>query len=144
MKPKVIRRFVIYPLLIVLTLLCGLLSRSELVPLPVLVSTYAGDTLWALMVFWCICVLMPHWKTWKIALSAILFSFAVEFSQLYHAPWIDNLRHNRFAGLLLGFEFKTSDLICYSIGILLGTLIVRLFLNSNTDIPHNTKHSTKT
>jgi hypothetical protein len=131
MKAEVIRRLMTYPALLVGTLLCGLLSRSELVPLPVFVSTYAGDTLWALTVFWCVCILMPHWKTWKIALSAILFSFVIEFSQLYDAPWIDNVRHNRLGGLVLGFGFKTSDLVCYLVGILVGTFIVRLFLHSN-------------
>jgi hypothetical protein len=55
------------------------------------------------MVFWCLCILVPHWRTWKISLAAILFSFAIEFSQFNHAPWIDSLRHIKFGGLILGF-----------------------------------------
>ena len=73
--------------LTVITISCGLLSRSERVPLPGFVSTYGGDTLWALMVFWCFCIVAPGSKTWKIALAAIAFSYAIEFSQFYHAQW---------------------------------------------------------
>ena len=100
----------------------GLLSRSHLVPLPVFVSRYAGDTLWALVLFLGICVCLPRRKTWEISVAALLLSFAVEFSQFYHAPWIDSLRQTKLGGLVLGFGFKASDLVCYSTGILLGIL----------------------
>jgi hypothetical protein len=30
-----------------------------------------------------------------LALVSLAFCFAVEFSQLYHAPWIDSIRHTR-------------------------------------------------
>jgi hypothetical protein len=113
----------LYMGLTLLTILCGLLSRLRQIPMPTLISTYAGDTLWALMVFWCFCLGLRHWKTWKIALTTILFSFAVELSQLYHAPWIDGIRHTRLGGLALGFGFKSSDLVCYSLGVLLGCFV---------------------
>jgi hypothetical protein len=128
MESKIRRRVLVYIILSVVTVLCGLLSRSGLIDLPVFVSTYAGDTLWALMVFWCFCIVRPRWKIWKSALAAILFSFAIEFSQFYYAPWIDSLRNTTIGGLILGFGFKSSDLVCYSVGILFGTCIVGLLL----------------
>jgi len=133
MKNKIKRRPSIYILLNVLTILSGLFSRSHLVQLPVFISAYAGDTLWALMVFWCFCILMPHAKTRKISLAALAFSFAIEFSQLYHAPWIDSIRHTRLGGLVLGFGFMPGDLVCYSVGIAAGALIDRLLLRLNQD-----------
>ncbi len=128
MQTKIKRKPPLYIGLAVLTVLFGLLSRSHLVPLPVFISTYAGDTLWALMVFLCFCLFVRQWETWKISMVAILFSFAIEFSQFYHAPWIDSLRHTKIGGLILGFGFKSSDLVCYSVGVLLGTLIDLLLL----------------
>jgi glycopeptide antibiotics resistance protein len=128
MEIEIRRRVLVYIAFSAVTVLCGILSRSGLIELPVFVSTYAGDTLWPLMVFWCFCIFRPRWKIWKISLAAILFSFAIEFSQFYHAPWIDALRNTIIGGLILGFGFKFSDLICYLVGILFGACIVGLLL----------------
>ena len=51
------------------------------------------------------------------------FSVAVEVSQLYHAPWIDSIRHTTLGGLILGFDFLWSDLVCYAVGVGLGVLV---------------------
>jgi hypothetical protein len=117
------KRRLLYVGLTLVTVLCGLGSRLAYVPLPGFVSAYAGDTLWALMVFWCFCIVAPNSKTWKIALAAILFSYAIEFSQFYHGPWIDAVRDTTIGGLVLGFGFKFSDLVCYLTGVLLGAII---------------------
>ncbi len=130
METKIIRKPSLYIVLSVPTIFIGLFPRSQLVPLPILISKYAGDTMWALMVFWCLCIFKPHWKTLKISLFTILFSFAIEFSQFYHAPWIDSLRKTIVGGLILGFGFKLSDLVCYSVGVLVGIFIDYLLLKS--------------
>jgi hypothetical protein len=124
------KRRVLYIGLTLVTVLCGLGSRSSYVPLPGFVSAYAGDTLWALMVFWCFCIVTPNAKTWKISLAAIVFSYAIEFSQFYNAPWIDAIRDTTLGGLILGFGFKFSDLVCYSMGILFGAIIHRQLTKS--------------
>ena len=54
------------------------------------------------------------------------FCFAVEMSQLYHAPWIDAIRDTRLGGLVLGHGFHERDLVCYGAGVLLGVLIERV------------------
>ena len=140
METKIKRRLTLYIALNLFTILSGLLSRSQLIPLPSFISTYAGDTLWALMVFWCFCILRPHWKTWKIFSAAIIFSFAIEFSQFYHAPWIDTLRHTTLGGLILGFGFKFSDLVCYLIGILVGVFIDHLILVRSSSVTKETNY----
>jgi hypothetical protein len=43
---------------------------------------------------------------------ALAFAWAIELSQLYHAPGIEALRHTRLGGLVLGFGFLWSDLVC--------------------------------
>ncbi len=79
--------------------------------------------LWALMVFLGFALLFNRQPTKIIALMTGLFSFGIEFSQLYHAPWIDAVRATRLGGLVLGFGFLWTDLLCYSVGILIGSLI---------------------
>jgi hypothetical protein len=80
---------------------------------------YAGDVLWAAMIYWGFRFLLAH-KPERTAFYAIVFCFLIEFSQLYHAPWIDQIRQNRLGGLVLGFGFLWSDLVCYSVGIFLS------------------------
>ena len=46
----------------------------------------------------------------------------VELSQIYQAEWINAIRDTRIGGLILGFGFKGSDLLCYTLGCGLGVL----------------------
>jgi hypothetical protein len=99
---------------------CGLLWRSGLIPLPQWLSNNGGDALWALMVFVCFGFLLPRASTWVVALPALAFSWGVEFSQLYHAPWIDAVRATLPGRLVLGNTFNWPDLPAYAVGIALG------------------------
>ena len=112
-----------YALLIILVIIVGLASRKLKPILPAFINANAGDTLWALMVFLIFGFLYKKSSTIKNAVKAILFSYAIEISQLYHAPWIDNIRTTTLGGLVLGFTFSFSDIVCYSIGILIGLVI---------------------
>ncbi|MDM8561386.1 DUF2809 domain-containing protein [Candidatus Parabeggiatoa sp. HSG14] len=100
----------------------GLVSRWYPERLPHFIAIYAGDTLWALMVFFLIGLLFPSLPTVKVVVIALLFVFSIELSQLYHAPWIDDIRQYRLAALVLGRGFLWSDLVCYMGGILMGAL----------------------
>jgi hypothetical protein len=117
------RNSLLYFLLVVITIIAGLASRHFSTVLPPWIHLYLGDTLWALMVFLMVGLIFHCKESRWIALAALLFSFCIEISQLYHAPWIDELRSNRVAGLVLGFGFLWSDLICYSIGVGFGYLM---------------------
>lgn len=66
-------------------------------------------------------LVFPARPTSRIAVLALAFSFAIEFSQLYHAPWIDNLRAYRLGALVLGNSFAWADLVAYTMGIAVGT-----------------------
>lgn len=118
----------LYLILFLTTIPVGLLSRSSLFDWPKFLSTYAGDAIWALMVFFLVCLIFPYWKIGYRSAAALLFAFAIEFSQLYHAPWIDGIRQTRIGGLVLGFGFLPSDLICYSAGVLVGFAIDALLV----------------
>jgi len=98
----------------------GLLWRSGMIPLPQWLSNNGGDALWALMVFVGFGFLLPRSSTLMIALLALTFSWVVEFSQLYHAPWIDAVRATLPGRLMLGNTFYWPDLPAYTLGIGLG------------------------
>jgi hypothetical protein len=99
----------------------GLLSRSALAShVPQFVETYAGDTLWALALFLGLSLLLPKVRAVVLAVLALALAGGIELSQLYQAPWINRLRGTDLGGLILGFGFKWTDLICYTGGIALG------------------------
>lgn len=115
------RNRLIYFILIVFVIFLGLLSRTAY--LQTFLGTYAGDALWALMVYIIIGFLFTRLKPKYVALFALAFSYTIEISQLYHAPWIDYIRNTTSGGLVFGFGFLWSDLVCYTVGIFIGLLI---------------------
>ena len=118
--PPLSRNRVLYAGLALAVIAAGLLWRSGFIPLPPVVSKYGGDTLWALMVFVSFGFLLPHARTLVVALLALTFSWGVEFSQLYHAPWIDAVRATLPGRLVLGSTFNWPDLPAYAAGVALG------------------------
>lgn len=109
-------------LLIGPVILLGLSSRQHRF-WPDWFAAYAGDTLWALLVYLLLVFLFPARRPLSLALWALGFAFAVEFSQLFHPPWLDALRATTLGGLILGFSFLWSDLLCYSVGVGIGCLL---------------------
>jgi hypothetical protein len=104
----------------------GLGSRRYGSLLPALIADYAGDTLWAVMAFIAIGVAAAGWPSWRVAIAALLVSYSVEVSQLYHAPWIDAIRATRLGALALGYGFLWSDIACYTVGVALCVGVERL------------------
>lgn len=119
------RSRLLYLLLTLGTVVLGLAARQVRASLPSSINPYLGDVLWAAMVFFLIAALRPAASARWIATAAAAFSLAVELSQLYHAPWIDGIRHTRLGGLVLGFGFLWSDLVCYAVGILFAAAVDR-------------------
>lgn len=95
----------------------GLLSRWRPALQPAVVAAYAGDTLWAAMVFWMLATILRHAATLTIASAALATSVVVEASQAYHAPWIDRVRSGGIGALVFGQGFRWSDVACYALGV---------------------------
>lgn len=129
------RNRLLYLLFILLTIALGLASRHYSAHLPEWINDYAGDALWALMVFWGFGFLFPKKGTAKVATFALLFSYGIELSQLYHAAWIDAIRANRIGGLVLGFGFLWSDIVSYTIGVAVGILCEKYIILRTRNVP---------
>jgi len=117
----------VYAAAVVLVVLAGLASRRFPDLFPAALGKYPGDALWALMVFLLIGFAKPTWPSARVAVLALITSFAVEFSQIYQAPCINSIRHTTLGHLVLGEGFDSYDLIAYAIGVSVGYLIELAF-----------------
>lgn len=88
--------------------------------LPLVVRDPAGDALWAMMVAWWVGALLPAKPALARAAMALAIAWAVELTQLYHAPWIDSLRSWPVVHLVIGSDFDTRDLLAYAAGVLIA------------------------
>ena len=130
------RNRLLYLILTIIVMVLGLLSR-KISGLPKIIELYSGDILWALMVFLLFAFLFNKKSTIFIISWAIIFSYSIEISQLYHAPWIDSIRNTALGGLILGFGFLWSDLVCYTIGIIIGIIIDIMINKTNIKVMSN-------
>jgi hypothetical protein len=121
------RSRITYGVVIVIVIALGLASRRFTSNLPAFVGDYAGDTLWALMVYLLLAFVWPSASSARLAAAALAFAFAIELTQLYHAPWIDRVRDTRLGALVLGYDFVWSDLLCYATGVAMGVGFDRVF-----------------
>ena len=115
----------IYLGLIIITIIVGILSRTNLIP--ELIYPYVGDFLYALMFFFIIGFLFPNVKILKIALISIGICYIIELFQLYQSDWINNIRNNKLGGLILGFGFLWSDIISYTLGGFTGFIFEKIY-----------------
>lgn len=102
MKKEVFKKRVLYGTLTLSIMILGLASRKLGSYLPEFLRLYTGDTLWAMMVYFGLRFLAPFMKVYKAVGIALLFSFAIEISQLYQAPWINHIRETTLGALVLG------------------------------------------
>jgi hypothetical protein len=114
-----------------LTIPLGLLTRAA-IPLPAIIATYGGDTLYATLIFFLAALLWPRWPAWRLAAVALGFCYVVELSQLYHAPWLDTLRRTLPGRLVLGAGFRWDDLLCYAAGVLLAAAVDKGWLRTSS------------
>lgn len=84
--------------------------------------------MWALMVFVGLAFVKPRASTAHLSVLAFAISCAVEFSQLYQAPWLNEIRRTAIGHLVLGSTFSWSDTAAYAVGVLVGSLIDALLV----------------
>lgn len=115
LKPRLIYLFVL-----IMAIIGGLVSR-ELAP--TMVPLFVGDILWGLAVFLLLRLLFIQKPLPFIIIISLIYTWLTEFSQLYHAPWIDSMRQTFLGKAMLGETFFVGDIASYTIGVGLGILI---------------------
>lgn len=116
-KPRT-RRWV-FVTAVAVTIVVGLASRQiEWVP------AWIGDALWATTAYFIVSAIAPRARWWRRGAAALAFSYAIEFSQLYHQPWIDNIRATTLGHLALGSTFVWADLVAYTAGVAFGIAVI--------------------
>lgn len=107
-----------YIFIICFIIIIGLLARkTPSIPL------FVGDILWAAMIFYMMRFLFIQTNFEKLFILSLLFCYFIEVSQLYQASWINNLRKTTIGGLILGHGFLWSDILAYSFGVTIATII---------------------
>lgn len=136
-KTPLNRNRIVYFALTIAVIVLGLGSRKFSTFLPEIVGEYAGDCLYALMAYFIIGFIKPKYSILKVGLSALIFSYLIEITQLFHAQWIDSIRNIRLGGLILGYGFLWSDIICYTVGVSIGIVFELIIFKTNlTNRPH--------
>lgn len=109
----------IYLGLIIITVITGLVTRefSSIIPF------FIGDILWGLAVFLLMRFLFIKKSLQFAVILSSIYATLTELSQLYQAPWIDEIRPTFFGRVMLGETFLLSDILCYLIGIGIGILV---------------------
>jgi len=122
------RRRWVYLIAIAVLFLFGLPSRLVPQLLPDFYVNYVGDGLWAMAIFFMLGLVFRSASTRRLVIVSLAITYAIEFSELYQADWINQLRSIKLIGLILGFTFLWSDLAMYTIGITVGALLEHFVL----------------
>ena len=128
-----------YGIAIVITIILGLASRKYDYLLPSFVSQNTGDALWAMMVYFGIRFLLVRGSKGIAIILSLLFSFGIEFSQLYQAEWINQVRGHFLGGLILGKGFLLIDLIRYTVGIIIAVILDKIGQTWYSSFSHKKK-----
>jgi NO-binding membrane sensor protein with MHYT domain len=120
------RRFYLIAVIVIIGL--GIASR-KIMGFPYPVYEYAGDILWGMNLYMVFRLIFPRENIPMITFISFTTSVLVEFSQLYHAPWIDSFRDTFIGAMLLGYGFLWSDILCYAIGTALGVITDVVYLS---------------
>jgi Protein of unknown function (DUF2809) len=107
-----------YFIIIFSVIILGILSRKiEGIP------TFIGDSLYAVMVYFGMRMLLIN-NSFKITIVlALVFCFCIEFLQIYKAEWLLAIRRTTLGHYALGEGFLWSDLVFYTLGIVTAFFI---------------------
>lgn len=113
-----------------LVIACGLTLRltGYEIGLPYFLVKYGGSLLWGTMVFWLVGALLPHQPVVRLAMISAAIAVLIEFTRLYHTPWLDQFRLELVGALLLGRIFSWANIVAYLLGISLAAWIERRVL----------------
>lgn len=114
---EMLRRRMQYAALAGAIILLGLVVHFYGTLLGARVRDGLGDAMWAAMICAGISALLPRRSPLHRSVAALCVCYAVEFSQLWHTPTLDQFRATQIGALMLGSGFDARDLVAYALGI---------------------------
>jgi Protein of unknown function (DUF2809) len=96
-------------------------------------NDYFGDFLYQIFLILLIIFIFPQVPPSKVAWGVFIFNSIIEFSQLWHPPFLQGIRATLFGRLFLGSGFSWEDFIGYILGCILGWFLV-VWLKWKTDV----------
>ena len=100
---------------ILLLCVCGLTVRRWHGVSPNFFNAYFPDAAWTMAVYCGFGLLFCKGVRFNLP-AALVVSYLVECSQLLHTPLLESIRTTTIGGLVLGYGFLWSDLVCYTVG----------------------------
>jgi Protein of unknown function (DUF2809) len=70
------------------------------------------------MVYFLVALARPNAGSGRKLAVAVVIALSVEFSRLYHPPWLDEFRGTLAGAILLGRIFSPWNMVAYAIGAL--------------------------
>lgn len=112
-----------YSLILIMIISLGILSRKiDFIPLCI------GDFLYAVMIYVLTRIFFINKKALFIAIASLVLCYSIEFFQLYQEEWIIAVRKTLFGRYVLGQGFLWSDVLAYTLGIVVAFGVERIVL----------------
>ncbi|PPK88351.1 uncharacterized protein DUF2809 [Neolewinella xylanilytica] len=90
------------------------------------VRPYGGDFLVVILIY-CFLRTFVARPPLTLAVVTLVFSFAVEFAQLFRIVEVLGLKGNRLAETVIGTGFSLGDLVAYSLGVIVAYALDRRY-----------------
>jgi len=93
-----------------------------------IIRPYGGDFLVVILLY-CLIKSFVDVPVFRTACGVLLFAYIVEVSQYFHLVNQLGLQHSKVAKILLGTCFSFTDLLSYTLGILLVIVVENVFMS---------------
>jgi hypothetical protein len=90
-----------------------------------IVRPYVGDFLVVILLY-CLVKSFSTASTLLAAVSVLIFSYIIEFSQYFHLVNYLGLQNSKLAATILGSSFEWIDLVVYTVGIAVVLFIEKM------------------
>jgi len=90
-----------------------------------LLQDIGGSLAYQILLMFGVAVLFPRLSLMKCAVGVFVFSCAIEFLQLWQAPFILEIRATWPGRVILGTTFIWADFPPYALGCVIGWLLLR-------------------
>lgn len=95
------------------------------------IRPYGGDFLVVILLY-CTIKSFANTSIFTTACCVLLFAYAVEISQHFHLASLLGLQNSRLAVMLMGTSFSFTDMLVYTLGILLVIVTENIRLGLKT------------